>query len=345
MAQLLQEPQVKIGTAVFLRGEKGTGKSIVGVCLGKLIGAAHTVPVNSPRMLTGTFNAHFETALLILVEEGFWAGDKDAEGRLKDVTTNETQMIERKGIDAIKTDSFVRLFGTSNADWVVPATADERRWFVLDVGDGRRKDTEYFEALLQQMEEGGYEAMLYDLLRFDYGDLDLRNPPRTSALTAQIEEGFDHPERWWHGVLRDGVFRDNRGQPLEEAIWELDSPLRIEKSCVFCSYDAGVRGPGGRPAAMSRWGKFMKKYAQGMSVSRGPGHERPYLCTLPPRRDLQGHFTAMTGVGFEEDLDNQQPMSTFDDVMAKEVDRMVAMSLFDEAEEWWDDPDAFVERG
>jgi hypothetical protein len=27
------------------------------------------------------------------------------------------------------------------------------------------------------------------------------------------------------------------------------------------------------------------------------------------------------------------------------VDRMVAMSLFDEAEEWWDDPDAFVERG
>ena len=53
---------------------------------------AHHVTVAQPSELTGNFNAHLQNALLIQVEEGFWAGDKSAEGTPKNLVTSETRM-------------------------------------------------------------------------------------------------------------------------------------------------------------------------------------------------------------------------------------------------------------
>ena len=62
-AQLVQQPDVKLGSAVVLRGKEGTGKSIVGKTFGSLLGP-HYVPVAKPELVTGRFNGHLSNCLL-----------------------------------------------------------------------------------------------------------------------------------------------------------------------------------------------------------------------------------------------------------------------------------------
>ena len=71
-------------------------------------------------------------------------------------------------------------------DWVVPAGLEERRFLVLDVSDRHMQDYPYFKAIGQQMDNGGREAMLHDLLARDIKDVNLSIYPRTPALLDQI---------------------------------------------------------------------------------------------------------------------------------------------------------------
>ncbi len=56
--------------------------------LGSLF-APHYFPVDDSRYLTGNFNAHMASCLLLQADEAMWAGDKEAEGRLKGLLTSE----------------------------------------------------------------------------------------------------------------------------------------------------------------------------------------------------------------------------------------------------------------
>ncbi|MBA3727032.1 MAG: bifunctional DNA primase/polymerase, partial [Armatimonadetes bacterium] len=63
-ANIFQQPRNKPGTALVIRGERGTGKSIVGKLVGELLGTSY-ITVASSRHVIGHFNAHLLTALLI----------------------------------------------------------------------------------------------------------------------------------------------------------------------------------------------------------------------------------------------------------------------------------------
>ena len=95
-ASIVQRPLARYGTSLVLRGRQGTGKTFIGAEIGKLFGP-HYVLLDSPHLLVGQFNAHMKQSLLVQADEGFWAGDKQAEGRLKSLVTAETHMVEGKG--------------------------------------------------------------------------------------------------------------------------------------------------------------------------------------------------------------------------------------------------------
>lgn len=203
-AHLLQRPRERIGTALVMRGKMGTGKSKIGEVIGGLI-SAHYFAVDDPRYITGQFNAHMAACLLLQAEEAVWAGDKAAEGRLKGLVTSKIQMIEAKGIDPIRIDNFVRLIMTSNEDWVVPAGKDERRFCVLDVHPRCAQNTDYFREMDEEMDAGGREALLHDLLAFDLSLVDLRKIPRTGGLLEQKLRSLDSVESWWFGRISSGT--------------------------------------------------------------------------------------------------------------------------------------------
>lgn len=203
LAHMVQRTAEKPGVAVVLRGQKGTGKTIVGDYLARIFGQ-HAVKLEKCEQITGRFTAHLGKAILVQVEEAVWAGDKAGEGALKHLITSPDMMIERKGIDATAMPNFARLLFTSNEGWVVPASADERRFFVLDVSPGRIGDRAYFEALAAEMEGAGPAALLHALHSEDLTGFDVRTAPRTAALRDQIERSEKPVVAWWRECLARG---------------------------------------------------------------------------------------------------------------------------------------------
>jgi len=144
-------------------------------------------------------------ALLVFCDEGIWAGDKSTEGVLKGMITEEHIMVEPKGKDAFPVRNNIRLIVASNNNWVVPAGLEERRFFVLDVSDKFMQNRDYFKSLFEQMDNGGREAMLYDLRNFDLTGIDLRSFPRTDALMDQIASSMSTVQKFWYERLKYGT--------------------------------------------------------------------------------------------------------------------------------------------
>lgn len=201
MAQAVQEPAVRPGTAVVVRGGQGTGKGIFARFFAELFGD-HFLQVTHGRHLVGNFNAHLRDCLVIWGDEAFWAGDKQHEGVLKALVTEPYLMLEAKGKDAVRWPNRVRLIMSSNEDWVVPAGVDERRFAMFDVGETHKQDRNYFGAIVAEMENGGRSALLHHLLHeVDWRAENVAAIPRTEALARQQMRSWSPIRKWWHEVL------------------------------------------------------------------------------------------------------------------------------------------------
>jgi hypothetical protein len=210
MADSFQNPGRKLGSAVVVKGKKGTGKSKLFDWLATAHGN-YAVKISSTAHLTGKFNGHQSTALLVVCEEAMWAGDNQLNGPLKDLITSEKMMLEKKGIDAISVSNYARFAFTSNEEWVVPASLeDERRFFVLQCLEDMRGDLDYFEAIDQQMKNGGLEAMVYEMMHWNppSGSWNiLRKPPKTPWLAEQGITSLPSHERFILKLIRDGQWK------------------------------------------------------------------------------------------------------------------------------------------
>ena len=167
----------------------GVGKTVVGDVIGSLFPANYFLVDNS-RYLTGQFNAHMASCLLLQCDEATWGGNKELEGRLKGLITADKQMIEAKGVDPIMIANYVRVLLTSNEAWVVPTGMDERRWAILDVLDlvpeGERKT--HYGALYAELDDGGRAALLADLLEVDLDAADVPNLRVISKTKGLLEQ-------------------------------------------------------------------------------------------------------------------------------------------------------------
>jgi hypothetical protein len=193
MARAVQEPDSPGEVAVVLRGKRGTGKSFFAKVLGHLFGR-HFLQVSDSKHLVGSFNAHLRDTVLLFGDEAFFAGDKKHESVLKTLITEESLIVEGKGVDAEAAANFTHLILASNDSWVVPAGLDERRFFVLEIGDGEKQNHRYFKAIKNDLESGGFENLLYFLLTYDLNDFEVRAVPQTEALIdqkAQSLQGFE----------------------------------------------------------------------------------------------------------------------------------------------------------
>lgn len=204
LAHLVQRPAEKPGVAIVLRGGKGAGKDTVVEYLATMIGRHHVPTVSHENHIVGNFNRRLESALILHVQEGTWAGDRKAESVLKYLVTSEVVEIERKGIDSFSLESFLRLVVSSNSDWVVPASEDERRWAVFEVSDERRGDASYFAALRAEMGGSGPAALLHYLKNYNLGDFNVRIPPETEGLRNQKLASLRNIELWWYETLCRG---------------------------------------------------------------------------------------------------------------------------------------------
>jgi hypothetical protein len=284
-AQPFQKPTEKLGTSLVLRGGQGTGKTIVGRIVGSLLGQHYSL-VADPRYIVGRFNSHLANCLLLQLDEATWGGDHAAAGKLKDLITGDYQFIEYKGREPVRIRNYVRLFITGNNRWLVPAGVDERRFAVLDMSDAKRQNSAYFQAIEDQMEKGGREALLRYLLDFDLTDVPLRTIPSTMALAEQKVSSLTAEQHWWLDILTRGALPgDTTGEGMTEtkALYD-DYLVRSQK--------VGVN----RKSWDTQLGIALKGMCPGLEKKRplvhrvGGGTERVTCYVFPPLAKCRAEF-------------------------------------------------------
>lgn len=307
-AQMVQHPETKPGTALVLRGGQGVGKSIVGEVFGSLF-SHHYGLVDQPQHLTGHFNSHMESCLLLQADEGFWAGDKGAEGRLRGLITSDHQMVERKNVDPIRLPNLVRVLITSNHDWVVPAGRDERRFAVLDVAEHAKQNTEYFGQVMDEMDhQGGRTALLRDLLVFDLSTVDLRSIPRTAALAEQKAASMPPIHRWWYDRLMDGAPARSLDPTGEQWGWG-DGARPIPKAVLFEDYARHSERMGDRRRSTeTQLGFDLRRLLPWLREHRTKEDGVRKRCWgLPPLEDCRTHFAELYGLDSPWPPDDEDP--------------------------------------
>lgn len=184
LAYCVQYPERQAEVAVVLRGGKGVGKSTLGRLM-VLIFGSHGIQITHSAHLMGRFNGHLRAILLVFADEAFFAGDKDGESVLKGIITEEYRTNEDKGFGVIQVKNRLKIIMASNAEWVVPASGDERRFFVLEVSNERQGDHKYWRELNEHINNGGAEAFLDYLLTRNISKFNVRDVPQTTGLAKQ----------------------------------------------------------------------------------------------------------------------------------------------------------------
>lgn len=210
MADALQNPHRTSEVAVVLRGPQGSGKTLWAKLFMELF-APHTLTLDKPDHLTGSFNKHLQDKSIIFADEAFFAGNRQHAATLKTLITGDEIFVHPKGVDGFMAKKLFRLIIASNDEHVIRAEGDDRRYLVLNVDAGEHNQSAaYFGAIVDEWREGG-RAALFQWLRgaywrkmLDSGAWDVRDRPKTAALQAQKDMSLSPATRLVHNMLRDG---------------------------------------------------------------------------------------------------------------------------------------------
>jgi hypothetical protein len=226
----LQHPTELIGIAIVLVGPPGIGKGYFGKLHAKIYGSAQFIHFHQPQRADARFNGELESVLFAMYDEAFLSQSKTMEASLKGRVTEETLMIEHKGVDAYPIANKIGYIYLSNEDDALPFKPNDRRFFVLRVSDARQQDEDYFDKLDRALAIE-LPAFVHDMLKRDVSEFNRRRrkaPPMTAAkMTMSFSSSVSRIEAFlldllkqdnWPGVfLRTG--KDEQGHPVGYDDW------------------------------------------------------------------------------------------------------------------------------
>lgn len=232
LARLVQHPAEQGEVAIVMRGTEGTGKGTLARAMKRILGQ-HALAISNSKHLTGNFNAHLRDCVFLFADEAFFAGDRQHVGVLKSIITEPYLTVEGKYQNAVQTPNFLHLMMASNEEWVIPASLEARRFLVLEVSNARKDDHAWFGAIWEEMEAGGYEAMLYDLMQIKLTTFNVRRVAATDGLQQQKKLSLPTDKAWWLDVLHRGyVFRSRLGLEDFFSRWQPE----ISTELLYASY-------------------------------------------------------------------------------------------------------------
>jgi hypothetical protein len=286
-AHMVQRPWEKPLVALVFKGGKGVGKNALVGAVGNLLGGHYLLSSNR-RYLVGNFNGHLENLLLFVLDEAFWSGDKQAEGTLKDLITGLTHVIEHKGKEPYAVANLTRIAIIGNESWLVPASHDERRFAVFDVGDGRKQDRSFFQELARGMEGGGAGALLRHLLDVDISQLDFNFAPASAGLLEQKHASLEPFSKWWFACLQDGVLHGSE----HGSLW----PEEVECKRFETAYRSWLRDNNVAVRLPTQMLKAVNVFAPGIKRKKlRVGNTPVWGYALPPLAQARAEWSAHMG--------------------------------------------------
>lgn len=209
------------------------------------------------------------------VNQTKFAPDATDVGVINGLITDDKIDVERKGFQMQNIDNYLHVIMASNDKHVIWATPDERRYCVLDVSDSKMGDLAYFKALADELDNGGLEAMLHDLLERDISTFDPRCYPSTKALSNQIIESFSPEDQWLLETLVDGAIMDEK--------WGIHA-----KGSVFSSYKTA-----GGDMGSTGFGRWLLDTVRGTVATKATlTKDRVQVYRFPSLDDCRKQFEA-----------------------------------------------------
>lgn len=231
VAYTFQYPDRPAGSALVLRGQKGSGKGTIGHLIRKIWGQ-HGLHISNSRHLVGNFNGHLADVCFLFADEAFYSGDKQHEGVLKALITEPTLTIERKGMDAVSQPNYLKIIMVTNNDHAVSASRDERRYCVFDVASDRIGDTKYFDELRAACDSKDVQsAFLHKMLSRDITDFHPGTIPESQGLKDQRMASLDSAGQWLMESLEQGYFSTERD--ISSGTWK----SVISSAELYSSYE------------------------------------------------------------------------------------------------------------
>lgn len=270
IADLLQDPANPKGCAIVLGGIEGAGKGTLANCLVRILGI-HAAVVSNAKHLNSQYNALLTDSVLLFADEVVFAGNHEAANQMKAMITERTLVREAKFGDQGIVKNHLHVIMSTNNDWKIAAGPESRRYFVLQVESEVANDVKYFAAIKHQMDNGGYEAMLDELLSREITS-NLRYAPVTAELKRQrtlmsvhsVGESFPA----WVAYAVDlgvlGVHDMNADMNNEAQGW----PTLINKADIYNAYMKWAREnrPKSNPMSTSMFFPALTK----MGFTEGP---------------------------------------------------------------------------
>lgn len=245
--------------------EEQTGKgSFAEKILLKVWGAAghmtHTIAD-----VAGDFNDVLRGKAFVVLDEALFAGDHRAANMLKGLAATETVSINTKNMPRCRVPAGLNFWTLSNERVPVFIGEGDVRHWPLQVDPCRQGDRAYWTALHHEIEHGGCEAFLWEMLHRDVaGFVPQRDVPRQNDTHAAIVEANlnpGDPRKWLEACLSaehllcvrnpNAVSGKDDGYPWAEGV-------RIRPQALLAGYYEWVRGLRGHSIRTVRPGDLWK---------------------------------------------------------------------------------------
>lgn len=214
LAYPLQHPGAKMATAIVVHGPQGTGKSRFFEAVASIY-ADYGIVLNQGA-IEDKFNADWAGQKLFVLADEIVANTEKyhLKNLLKAYITGKTIRVNPKNVAAHTEANHMNLVFLSNEKQPVVLEADDRRHCVIYTPP--KLDMSYYQAIDEEIANGGIEALYYYLLHLPLDDFHPWTwPPETKAKFDLIDLSIGSDERFLrHWIAGDVPASDDSADPL-----------------------------------------------------------------------------------------------------------------------------------
>lgn len=166
LAFVIQYPEFKTNVNIIIAGKEGSGKNIIfDFFREKILGKDISAQTADSDCLFSRFSNIYVQKIFLQIDE-VCKDDftrKNIE-RLKNITTSATIKYEKKGFDEITINNYVNIVMTTNNDFVIPITQNDRRNVFFRCDETYVGNTEYFSNLGSHIYKDEVARAFYEYL-------------------------------------------------------------------------------------------------------------------------------------------------------------------------------------
>ena len=260
MADLVQNPAQKPGTALIMLSGQRSGKNSLVTMLSRMIGLRYYHEMSQTRQITTQFNSFLQQCLLLFANEAMMANDPRSAPVLRALVADPIFHLDHKHAHAQTATNATRVIMASNNLHVIDRALDDARYTVLEVKNPRKALSPeayrvHFDRLWAELDGDGPNGLLHYLLERRYEPWAVRSCYETAAGEAQTMASVHPVLVWWKRCLDSGqipladVERTLTDMEHDGQTW----PLWITKTALADSFMEWGSASGRRVSEAEFW--------------------------------------------------------------------------------------------